>query len=30
MFNDDKYEEIEAIIMLIIGMIGTILFFYLM
>lgn len=30
MFNDDKYEEIEAVIMLLIGAIGTILFFYLM
>lgn len=30
MFNDDKYEEIEAIIMLLIGATGTILFFHLM
>lgn len=28
MFNDDKYEEIEASIMLLIGIIGTILFFH--
>nr|DAQ08465.1 MAG TPA: hypothetical protein [Caudoviricetes sp.] len=30
MFNDDKYEEIEASIMLLIGIIGTILFFHIM
>lgn len=30
MFNDDKYDEIEAIIMLAIGIIGTVLFFHFM
>lgn len=30
MFNDDKYNEIEAIIMLTIGIIGTVLFFHFM
>ena len=30
MFDDDKYDEIEAIIMLTVGIIGTVLFFYFM
>lgn len=30
MFNDDKYEEAEASIMLLIGIFGTILFFHIM
>lgn len=30
MFNDDKYDEIEAIIILTIGIIGTVLFFHFM
>lgn len=30
MFNEDKYDEIEAIIMLTIGIIGTVLFFHFM
>ena len=30
MFNDDKYDEIEAIIMITIGIIGTVLFFHFM
>ena len=30
MFEDDKYDEIEAIIMLTVGIIGTVLFFYFM
>lgn len=30
MFNDDKYDEIESIIMLTIGIIGTVLFFHFM
>ena len=30
MFDDDKYDEIEAIIMLSVGIIGTVLFFHFM
>lgn len=30
MFNDDKYDEIEAVIMLTVGIIGTVLFFHFM
>lgn len=30
MFNEDKYDEIEAIIMLTVGIIGTVLFFHFM
>lgn len=30
MFENDKYNEIEAIIMLTVGIIGTVLFFHFM
>lgn len=30
MFDEDKYDEIEAIIMLTAGIIGTVLFFHFM